>query len=119
KNTNNLIIMAESNLWVLKTVEDADRAYRSIEGYADILDVKYMYDNDVPNHKQIKSGDKAIIIDKKKVLGLAVIGRIETAPGKKSRGRCPHPDCGSTNYEARKTKSPMYRCNKGHEFDEY
>lgn len=100
--------------WVLKSVSHADTSYKSNDGYKDEIDVKYVYDNSVSNFKQINSGDIAVIVDKKQVLGLAKISRIVIYNGTKERRRCPV--CRSTNYEDRKTKLPRYRCNKGHEF---
>jgi putative restriction endonuclease len=100
--------------WALKSVADKDVTYKSTNGYKDEIETKYVYDDAVANHKQIKSGDIAVIIDKKKVLGLAKILEVVEFKGKKERRRCPI--CRSTNYEARITKTPEYRCNKGHEF---
>lgn len=104
-----------TSYWALKSVSDEDVSYKSTDRYKDEIETKYVYDDSVANHKQIKTGDIVIIIDKKKVLGLAKISNIITFKGSKQRRRCPI--CRSTNYEARKTKSPEYRCNKGHEFN--
>lgn len=102
------------NYWVLKTVDDENRSYRSNDGYKDVLSSKYLYDSNVANSQQIKPNDLVVLINKKEVLGYAKISRIKKSFGKKDIRRCP--ECSSTNYEARKTKLPIYRCNKGHEF---
>jgi putative restriction endonuclease len=102
--------------WSLKSVSHEDLKYKSIDGYKDEIETKYVYDNSVPNHKQIKSGDVAVLIDKENVLGLAKISQIVIFNGKKTRRRCP--ECGSTSYEPRKTKTPKYRCACKYEFDE-
>lgn len=102
--------------WVLKSVSDEDQSYKSNDGYADEFKNKYVYDDFVPNHKQIKTGDIVAIVDKKEVLGLAKISRIILYNSTKERRRCPI--CRNTNYEERKTKLPKYRCNQGHEFEQ-
>ena len=104
------------NFWVLKSVSDEDQSYKSNDGYADEFQNKYVYDEFVPNNKQIKSGDIAAIVNKKEVLGLARISRIMIYNSTKERRRCPV--CGNTNYEERKTKLPKFRCNKGHAFEQ-
>lgn len=106
------------NFWVFKTVADDDRSYQSHQGYDDILSSKYVYDSNVANSKQIKTNDLVVLVDKEHILGFAKISRIKKYPSKKEINRCPIPDCRSTNFGARKTKLPIYRCNKGHEFNE-
>ena len=59
-----------------------------------------------------------VLVDKEHILGFAKISRIKSYPSTKEISRCPIPDCGNTNFEARKTKLPKYRCNQGHEFNE-
>lgn len=109
--------MQNRRVWALKSVSDEDRSYISIEGYNDQLNEKYVYDNFVPNHKQIREGDLGIIIDKETILGFAKINSITAQPSRKSRNRCAI--CESTNFEARKKKKPLYKCNEGHEFENY
>ncbi|MFH6946005.1 HNH endonuclease [Flavobacterium sp. FlaQc-50] len=105
-----------TSYWALKSVSDEEQSYKSNDGYADEFKIKYVYDNSVPNHKQIKTGDIVAIVNKKEVLGLAKISRIILNDSTKDRRRCPI--CGNTNYEERKTKLPKFRCNQGHEFEE-
>jgi putative restriction endonuclease len=105
-----------TSYWALKSVSDEEQSYKSNDGYADEFKIKYVYDNFVPNHKQIKTGDIVAIVNKEEVLGLAKISRIILDNSTKDRRRCPV--CGNTNYEERKTKLPKYRCNQGHEFEE-
>lgn len=104
-----------SRLWVLKTVHEKDKASTTIDSYGDSLTEYYNYDNNVANSKQIKEGDYAIIIDKKRILGFSKIGYIDQYEGEKTVRKCPV--CGHSTIDKRKTKSPIYRCNKGHEFD--
>jgi putative restriction endonuclease len=108
---------SQPQLWVLKSVAKEDLSYLSIESYEDEFTSKYVYDNFVPNHKQIQIGDNILIIDKRKILGTAQITQITSEPSKKIRRRCPY--CGSTNYDERKNLVPKYKCNKGHTFEEY
>lgn len=102
-----------NDIWICKSVSDEDRAY-GIEGYADELSTKYVYDNNVANSKQMKAGDFILITDKNNILGAAKITRINSGRGEKTRIRCP--ECGSTNITTRTTVQPKFKCNKGHEF---
>jgi hypothetical protein len=107
----------QTSYWFLKSVSDEKVSYKSNDGYDDEIEVKYVYDSDVANHKNIKTGDVAVIVDKEKVLGIAKISRILISNGEKERRRCPICKKKNTTYDIRKTKKPIYRCNKGHEFD--
>lgn len=104
-----------TNIWVLKTVHEDDKSSQTIDNYKDILSEHYNYDNFVANSQQIAENDLAILIDKEKILGFARIGRIQSKKGIKTIRRCP--ECPSTTIDKRKTKKPVYRCNKGHEFN--
>ncbi|MEO8535083.1 MAG: HNH endonuclease [Flavobacterium sp.] len=104
-----------TSYWVLKSVSDEEQSYKSNDGYDDEFKNKYVYDNFVPNHKQIKTGDVVAIVNKKKVLGLAKISRIILYNSTKERRRCP--ECDNTSYSERITKLPKFKCTKGHEFD--
>ncbi|MFL5764373.1 MAG: HNH endonuclease [Bacteroidia bacterium] len=106
-----------NRVWVLKSVPDEDRSYVSEGNYNDELSKRYVYDNFVPNYKQLRVGDLAVIIDKEIILGFAKVEDINSVAGKKNRRRCP--ECETTNFEARKQKTPRYRCNNGHVFSEY
>lgn len=103
------------NLWVLKTVHEDKRASQTIDSYEDNLQEYYSYDNFVANSQQITAGDYVILIDKEKILGSAKIEYIDNKNSTKTIRRCPQ--CPSTTIDKRKTKIPVFRCNKGHEFD--
>lgn len=103
--------------WFLKSVSNEDTNYKSNDGYDDEIETKYVYDSDVANHKNIKPGDIAAIADKERVLGIAKISRIITSTKTKERRRCPFCEHKNTTYDIRKTKTPKYRCNKGHVFE--
>jgi putative restriction endonuclease len=109
--------MEPGKIWAFKYVTDENRSYRSIDTYSDKLEAKYVYDNFVPNNKQVSQGDIAIILDKSNILGFARIDSIAEEASTKKRGRCP--TCSVTNFEARKNKNPLYRCNNGHEFSNF
>ncbi|ATL42440.1 HNH endonuclease signature motif containing protein [Elizabethkingia sp. HX WHF] len=102
------------NLWVLKTVHE-DHITSLIDSYQDSLTEYYNYDSHVDNSKQIKAGDQAIIIDKKQILGYAIIAQVKESIGEKIIRKCPI--CTNTTINIRKRKLPKYRCNKGHEFE--
>lgn len=69
------------NLWVLKTVHE-DHITSLIDSYQDSLTEYYNYDSNVANSKQIKAGDQTIIIDKKQILGYAIIAQVKESIGK-------------------------------------
>jgi putative restriction endonuclease len=106
----------QPNMWVFKSVADADRSYISIEGYDDDVTSRYEYDSNVANHKRVSKGDVAVLVNKEHILGFAKIADITTGKATKTIRKCP--TCGATNFEPRKNKKPLYRCNKGHEFNE-
>ena len=104
----------KGDLWVFKTVSEG-RAYEGNDGYADKIDEYYVYDTTVPNHKNVKENDWVVVINKKEILGFAKVKKVDDSIVFKRRYRCP--ECGNTQVEKRKTKTPPYRCNKGHEFE--
>lgn len=103
------------NFWVLKSILDIDRSFQTIESYKDRIGETYNYDSKVANSQQIKTNDYAIIINKKKILGLGKIQTILINKGTKIIIKCP--ECGSSTIDTRKTLKPTYRCNKGHSFN--
>jgi hypothetical protein len=95
--------------WLLLTFgEQSD--YAGHLGYADELSKVYQYDSFVPNCRQITEGDFVLLRDKKNLLGVARIKRIEIRNGEKSRFRCP--ECKTTHLKKRKTKKPEFHCQK-------
>ena len=51
--------------------------------YPDELEVRYVYDNTVPNGRYIVPGDLAVVRDNRIVFGAGWIDSIESAPGRK------------------------------------
>lgn len=106
-------IFQPCRVWVVLTFGD-DRQYAGNSGYADDPGKRYLYDSFVANHRQLKAGDCAIVCDRTRALGAALIERIETEPSTRVMQRCPV--CKDSAIKLRKTKDPPYRCNNGHEF---
>lgn len=105
----------ESKLWVLKSVADSEKSYQTVESYKDKIDTAYNYDNKVANSQRIKSGDYIILINKTHIIGFARLEAIRQEAGSKVISKCT--ECTSTTIEYRKTKTPKYRCNRGHTFE--
>lgn len=101
-------------MWCLIAAGD-DRQYGGNTGYRDDPQRVYRYDSNVANYRQLKEDDLAIIRDKTSVVGAAQVRRIETERGTKHVRRCL--ECGTTAIKVRVRKTPAWRCNKGHEFD--
>lgn len=101
--------------WTFLTIED-ERQHGGNQGYDDTPERVYRYDSDVANHLRVQSGDLAFIRTRTVVRGMAQIQSVTQAEGPKTRLRCPA--CGTTTIKKRKTKSPDWRCESGHEFAE-
>ena len=91
-----------------------DRQYAGNYGYADVLSHVYRYDSHVPSSRQVSKGDLVLVRDRRRLLGIAVINRIQTGLGIKRMRRCP--DCGIARIRERRHKEPRYRCHRGHLF---
>lgn len=104
----------ERTAWLL--LSKTDLSYGGNAGYEDVISERYLYDNSVPNHKNLKAGDLAVIAHGDRLLGLARIEAIEERSDVKKRYRCP--ECDLSNIWERKRPLLRYRCKNGHEFDE-
>ncbi|MBU3066416.1 HNH endonuclease [Nocardia sp. NEAU-G5] len=97
-------------------------AYRRLGGgekYDDDPSRRYSWDSTVPNHLNVRPGDFVVLWDEVESLGASVIERIRTGRAVKRRGRCTNVTCRTTNYEARKTMRPIFRCSEcGTTFDD-
>lgn len=89
--------------------------YAGNRGYDDDPRRVYRYDSNVANHRNVARGDLVLIRDRERLLGIAQIEQITSAPGKKTILRCP--ECSATDLKQRKLKLPKFRCGRGHEFD--
>ncbi|TSD40504.1 HNH endonuclease [Rhodococcus sp. KBS0724] len=99
--------MGEARAWVLTSAVEGERSWHGNDGYADVLGVRYLYDNDVAYYKQASVGDLVIVRESKTVFGVSRIDTIEHAPGEKLRRRCPV--CGNASAELRK-RTNGYAC---------
>lgn len=101
--------------WLVLAAGD-DRQHGSNDGYFDVPDHHYSWDDTVKNHDVIAIGDRLAIWDKRCLLGASVIEDIIVERADKLRRSCPQ--CGKASIKRRKTKLPVYRCFKcGAEFD--
>jgi putative restriction endonuclease len=98
--------------WVLSTFGD-DRGWEGNSGYDDDPTRVYLYDNFVPNHRQLKVGDIAFVRSKSQLLGIARIEDIRQKPGIKEFYRCPACNHALFNWRA---STQDYRCKEGHVF---
>ncbi|RKH46901.1 HNH endonuclease [Corallococcus sp. AB050B] len=106
--------MEQNRFWLVLSLGE-EREYRGNQGYADELERLYRYDNFVPNHLQLSQGDLLIICDRKQVLGVSRIVRIEQTEASKTLQRCPK--CNVATIKVRKRAQPAFRCREGHTFD--
>lgn len=84
------------------------RKRQSNDGYDDDPASHYSWDSTVPNREAVRVGDVLVLWDTHTVLGASVIERVDTGSQTKAIYRCR--GCGQSNFEARKTMSPKYRC---------
>jgi putative restriction endonuclease len=106
--------MQRNRVWLVLSFGD-EREYAGNQGYADELTRLYRYDSFVPNHLQLSQGDLLIICDRKQVLGLSRISRIDQTEGLKEFQRCPV--CEIATIKMRKRLRPAFKCREGHLFE--
>ncbi|MBA4092235.1 MAG: hypothetical protein C0494_16820 [Sphingobium sp.] len=106
--------MTSPKAWSLLAVEGV-RQYGGNTGYEDDPSAIYRYDSDVANHRNVGSGDVAVIRSGTTVLGIGTIEAIVEGQGSKVRQRCP--ECGTVNIKARTTQLPRWRCTNAHFFE--
>lgn len=101
--------------WLVLAFGD-ERQYAGNAGYEDVLTSHYRFDDFVPNHTQVAEGDVMVLRAPANLIGFARIQRLGTEASVKERLRCP--ECQTTAIKTRQQKRPLYRCDRGHEFDE-
>lgn len=107
KNTN--------KIWLIFEKSNETRISGSIDSYRDRTGEFYIYDNLVPNHKNIKEKDIVIIRKENEIIGVGIIDSIETSKSIKSHKRCKI--CNGTDIRKRIRKTPTWKCGKcKHEF---
>lgn len=109
--------MKNKRAWAFKTISKKELVYRGNDGYDDNPFESYSYDNLVPNHKQVESGDVVIIYNRKHVIGVAEITSLIKEDSQKEINQCPINNCNAEKIRTRTSKKPEWRCSNGHEFD--
>ncbi|MDC2958534.1 HNH endonuclease [Streptomyces gilvifuscus] len=106
-----------ANAWLVLAVPDEDRTHGGNDGYEDEPSQHYGWDSTVPNHAALTPGDVIALWDKKSLLGVSVIEKIDTGRAVKKTYTCP--ECGRARASRpRRNKTPAYRCwNCKAEFD--
>ncbi|WP_156753908.1 HNH endonuclease [Actinokineospora pegani] len=95
--------------WSLLTLGE-NRDFQGNDGYEDVLESHYIWDDTVANHRKVKRGDLVVLRDKKQVLGAAIVEYVFVDKNRtKVRNRCPH--CTDTSFKLRTTKTPKYWCS--------
>ncbi|MEU5420760.1 HNH endonuclease signature motif containing protein [Streptomyces sp. NPDC020667] len=99
---------------VLAVGEDLSRGGN--DGYDDNPSEHYSWDSRVPHSGDLKPGDVIALWDKRALLGLSVIERIDIAQAVKNTYTCPH--CNKADFKPRVRKKPRYLCKCGKEFED-
>jgi putative restriction endonuclease len=107
--------MNSARAWSLIVVgAGEERQHAGNRGYEDNPRSVYRYDSKVANHRDVATGDLALVRNRDRLLGIAQIERIGAEQGKKTINRCPQ--CGTSKIRTRENRLPRYRCWEGHEF---
>jgi hypothetical protein len=100
--------------WLVLAFGD-HRQYAGNAGYEDVISREYRYDTNVPNHKRVAVGDVLVIREPEGLAGFALVEEIREEPATKQRLRCPV--CRTSALKRRERRTPVFRCDNGHEFD--
>jgi ribosomal protein L37AE/L43A len=104
------------NAWTVIAKDPGEISWGSHDGYLDRPEEYYTYDTNVGNSRNVSVGDLIFVKGNDYVIGFAQIESIHSRPGTKELKRCPK--C-SGNPEARKVRTPKWRCTKcSYEFEE-
>jgi ribosomal protein L37AE/L43A len=102
--------------WLVLAVGE-ERQHGGNDGYDDDPSSRYEWDSTVPHAAEIAKGDVIAVWDKRALLGVSVIERIETWPHTKIVRRCP--SCKKSEIKKRRNTQPLFRCGGcSHTFDE-
>ena len=102
--------------WLLLEKSDDTRVSAGLDGYIDVTGREYSYDSTVPNHAQLKVGDRIVTRLEDQIIGVGKIYSIGIGSKKKVNRRCP--SCNATDIRERKEQKPRFRCGKcKNEFD--
>lgn len=86
------------------------RQHGGNDGYADEPSSSYRWDDTVPNHRQVRVGDRIVLWDKSALIGASIIDHIEIGSTTKLQHRCPL--CRKAGIKARLEFSPRFKCYK-------
>lgn len=98
------------NYWLLIEKSDETRISKGIDGYRDATGESYHYDSLVPNHRNVATGDFAVLRKENEIIGVGTVGNIEETADTKIHRRCPK--CDSTDIRERVTRQPKWKCGK-------
>jgi hypothetical protein len=87
-----------------------NRQHGANDGYVDVPSESYSWDTSVANHASLAPGDPIVLWDKRTLLGVSIIERIDQGNATKPVYRCSI--CGGSNIKPRKTQTPPWRCFK-------
>ncbi|WP_251094519.1 HNH endonuclease [Streptomyces sp. Caat 7-52] len=88
----------------------ADRTHGGNDGYDDDPARHYSWDSTVPQHANLAEGDVIALWDKKKLLGISVIERIDR--GSEVKTTYFHPACNKASFKPLKTGDQRWWCAK-------
>ncbi|MGY5120542.1 HNH endonuclease [Streptomyces sp. 900105755] len=88
----------------------SERQHGGNDGYDDNPAVHYSWDSTVPQHGNLATGDVIALWDKKSLIGISIIERIET--GRAVKLSYFHEDCGRADFKALKTGDLRWWCNQ-------
>ncbi|WP_310727518.1 HNH endonuclease signature motif containing protein [Streptomyces sp. N2A] len=101
--------MFVATVWFVLAV-GSERQHGSNDGYDDDLAAHYRWDSTVPQHANLAVGDVIALWDKRKLLGISVIERIDTDHAVKTTYF--HGSCGKADFKPLKTGELKWWCNK-------
>lgn len=99
----------EVTAWLAIAAGDS-RSYGGNDGYGDVIESHYFWDNKVHRHDKLQSGHVIVLWDKECLLGMSVIDSIENQPETDKIERSCR-KCGSSKINDRARKKPKWRCN--------
>ncbi|MBM4794613.1 HNH endonuclease [Streptomyces sioyaensis] len=98
-----------ATVWFVLAV-GSERQHGSNDGYDDDPARHYRWDSTVPQHANLAAGDVIGLWDKKQLLGVSVIERIDTDHATKTTYF--HDTCGKADFKPLKTGELKWWCNK-------
>jgi len=96
--------------WLVIAAGD-ERGHGGNDGYDDLDEAYYSWDDTVNRHKDVREGDMIVVRDTKELIGLSLIESIESGPATKILRKCP--SCNQSHINPRKTAADFerWRCD--------